>query len=100
MTAETGLVSRCQSVRTGTWQKYFLSTYNNQGGVIELVFTVDIDSRRYQFLAPLKVASTASLQELLKLGTKIEGVLVPKYPASNQLVLLLDFGFQLVFSKD
>lgn len=74
-------------------------THQNQRRVIKLVLAVDIDAHGDELLAFLQIALPTCQQEIVKLRTRVEGVLVSQHAAFYQQALFAQFAFQLMLSQ-
>jgi hypothetical protein len=75
-----------------------MATYNHERGIVILIFGVDIDAGRDEFLAAFQVAPPAGLQKVLEIRGHIQGVLVAEYPCADELVVVLELGLKLEFA--
>lgn len=75
------------------------STHNDQGRVIKLVLAVDVDAHANELLALAQIAPAARQQEIMKLCTRVERVLVPQHAALDQEALLAQLALELMLSQ-
>lgn len=78
--------------------RYPVGTYQDQRRVVELIPGVDVRPLGDGLLARFQIPPPASLTETAKSLCEVEGILLLQPPISNELRLLIETGFQLVFS--
>jgi hypothetical protein len=81
---------------TASWVK---RVYQNQRSVIKIVPSIDIDSSSNSLLTTFQISNSASIAELLEFRGDIERALISKDTGRNELVLVLELDFELVFAE-
>lgn len=75
-------------------------TYNDKGGIVKLVSSIDVDAGHYEFLAFFQVSPPARMDKIIKLGGQIQGVVITEDAAGDELVVVLEPALQFVLAED
>jgi hypothetical protein len=85
-------------VRRPWWEE--VATYNDERRIVEAVFTVDVDALVDELLALSQITMPTSLEKLLKLDGRVQGVLVSEDAVLDHAALLVELPLQLMLAED
>lgn len=75
-------------------------TYNNERRIVKLVLPIDVYTPTDHLLTCLQVTVSTGHEELVKLWTLVERVLISKNATLDKECFFAEFAFEFIFSKN